>query len=291
MEISKILWAMLPAFFLGGSPSRPVAAGRSAGSVVEFTLQSVAYARPRKVWVYQPAGYPGACGTGCALVVAFDGGVYTGDIPLPAILDSLTASHSIAPTIALLIDDASGADRIADLANHQRFVTYVADELVPWLRGKWRVTRDPARTIVTGSSAGGLAAAYLAFNRPELFGNVLSQSGAFWRGNEGTDDPPYEWLTAQYAAAPRKPIRFFLDVGSTESHGAMNGAAPSILDANRHLRDVLREHGYKIDYYEVPNGVHAAESWRLRLPTGLAALALAANSGGVGKQQRFPDER
>jgi pimeloyl-ACP methyl ester carboxylesterase len=43
---------------------------------------------------------------------------------------------------------------------------------------------DPRRVIVTGSSAGGLAAAYVALMRPDLFGNVLSRSGAFWRGAE-----------------------------------------------------------------------------------------------------------
>ena len=64
------------------------------------------------------------------------------------------------------------------------------------------------------------------FRRPDLFGNVLSQSGAFWRGSEGSNDAPYEWLTSQYAAAARKPIRFLLNVGSTETRGAM-GASPA----------------------------------------------------------------
>jgi len=123
---------------------------------------------------------------------------------------------------------------------------------MPWLRGKWRVTHDPARTIITGSSAGGLASAYLALKRPDLFGNVLSQSGAFWRGNEGSNDAPYEWLTGQYDSLAQQPVRFFLDVGSRESMGAMGGAAPSILEANRRLRDVLRAKGYPIEYFEVP---------------------------------------
>lgn len=246
-----------------------------AGAVAEFQVDSKQYGRQRHVWVYTPPGYPASCGASCPVLVAFDGGVYLGAIPLPDILDSLIASKAMPPTVALLIDNASSVERLADLANHQRFVAFVGNELMPWFREKWRVTREPTRTIITGSSAGGLASAYLAYERPDLFGKVLSQSGAFWRGSEGSNDAPYEWLTARYSAAPRKPIRFFLDVGGKESAGAMNGAAPSILSANRRLRDVLRAKGYRVDYFEVPNGEHAPESWRLRLPVGLAALAAA----------------
>ncbi|WP_350304727.1 prolyl oligopeptidase family serine peptidase [Photorhabdus viridis] len=33
------------------------------------------------------------------------------------------------------------------------------------------------RTIISGSSYGGLASSWVAFNHPELFGNVLSKNG------------------------------------------------------------------------------------------------------------------
>jgi enterochelin esterase-like enzyme len=179
--------------------------------------------------------------------------------------------------VALLIDNGSSTTRLADLANHRRFVSLVGDTLMRWLHAHYRAATDPARTIITGSSAGGLATAFLALERPDLFGNVLSQSGAFWRGNEGSNGPLFEWVTSRYAAAPKRQIRFFLDVGSTEYHGAMNEAAPSILDANRRLRGVLTAKGYAVDCFEVPGGIHAPESWRLRLPIGLARLA-----GGFG---------
>jgi enterochelin esterase-like enzyme len=51
--------------------------------------------------------------------------------------------------------------------------------------------------------------------------------------------------------------------------GALGGAAPSLLDANRHLHDVLEKKGYAIDYFEVPNGEHSPESWRVRSHSGL----------------------
>src|SRR5262249_244923 len=178
----------------------------AAGSVSEYTVPSKPYGRDRKVWVSTPPGYRAVRDSGCSLVCVFDAREYIQDFRLAAMLDSLTAAKAISPSVALLIDDASGAERLADLGNQPKFVTFVCDELMPWLRSKWRVTHDPARTIVTGSSAGGLASAYLAFQRPELFGNVLSQSGAFWRGNRGSNDAPCERAASGDPARADRPL-------------------------------------------------------------------------------------
>jgi enterochelin esterase family protein len=93
----------------------------------------------------------------------------------------------VGPFVALLTDNSTGSERLSDLANREVFARFLADEAMPWLRKSWRVTSDPRRVFVTGSSAGGLAAAYVAFRRPDVFGNILSQSGAFWRGNEASN--------------------------------------------------------------------------------------------------------
>ena len=140
------------------------------------------------------------------------------------------------------------------------------------VRSHFTVTRAPEKTIITGTSAGGLGAAYVAMKYPSLFGNVLSQSGAFWRGNEASNSPPYEWLTDHFAASPKLALRFVLDVGSRETVGALGGAAPSLLNANKRLSAVLKSRGYVVDYYEVPGGQHSPESWRTRLAPGIVAL-------------------
>lgn len=247
-------------------------ASRPHGTVEETRIASAIYGRARRVWLYTPPSYPTSCAPDCDLLIAFDGGEYRRTIDLPMILDSLTDAQRIRPTVAVLIDNSSGSARLADLANRATFAKFVSEEVVPWVRQARPVTTDPRRTVVTGSSVGGLAAAYLAFRRPDLFGNVLSQSGAFWRGNEASNDAPYEWLTTQFAASPKKPLRFLLDVGSTESGGALGGAAPSILAANRKLRDVLMAKGYSVLYTEVPGGEHAPASWGPRLALDLVAL-------------------
>ena len=251
------------------------AAQSPAGKVEEFRIPSGVDTLERRVWVYTPPGYS-ASGAPCDLLVVFDGQEYLEDIALPRILDTLLEQKKAGPFVAVLVDNASGAQRLGDLANRARFADFLSGEAVEWVRKRYRVSTDPHRAFVTGSSAGGLAAAYVAFRRPDVFGNVLSQSGAFWRGNEGSNEAPYEWLTGQVASSAKKDLRFLLEVGSRESVGALGGAAPSILEANRRLRDALRAKGYSVDYSEIPDGMHSPETWGKRFPDALARLALAA---------------
>ena len=110
---------------------------------------------------------------------------------------------------------------------------------------------------------------------PDVFGNVLSQSGSFRGPLPGAEEPN---STAQaYLAAPRKPIRFYLDAGLYDNvPGANLPLHDLVLDetnlmGNRHLRDVLRAKGYDVTYREVGGG-HEWVHWRAMLADGLLTL-------------------
>ena len=270
--MKEIVVAALSFVLAQTAVAQDTAPARVEGETRELTIPSKTYPQGRHAWVYTPPGYPTACKPDCNLIVAFDGAFYLGAIPLPEILDSLIAARRTRPAIAVMIDNGGPPGRIEDLANSHKFAGFVAEEMLPWIRAHYSVTRAPERTIIDGCSAGGLGAAYVAMKYPALFGNVLSQSGAFWRGNEASDAPPYEWLTEQFASSPKQNLRFFIDVGSRETFGALGGIAPSLLDANRRLSAVLKAKGYPVDYLEVPNGRHSPDTWRARLPFGIVAL-------------------
>ena len=72
---------------------------------------------------------------------------------------------------------------------------------------------------------------------------MLSQSGAFWRGND--KDVKWEWLVGQYEAAPKLPLRFFLEAGLLED---VSRDGPTLLAANRRLVTVLKRKGYAVVY-------------------------------------------
>jgi enterochelin esterase-like enzyme len=150
---------------------------------------------------------------------------------------------------------------------HPPFAEFLARELIPWVRRGYRVTDDPARTAIAGSSLGGLAAAFAAFKHPEVFGNVLSLSGSFnWAPR---DDAEPEWLARQLAAGPKLPLRFYLEAGRQENRLRPDGT--SLLGSNRHLRTVLQAKGYDVRYREF-NGGHSILNWRGSVADGIVAL-------------------
>lgn len=262
----------------GGQAHRPIpyemnpAAPLAAKRLEPHTVFDSVYGRPRRIWIYTPPGYDAAAPTAYPLIIAFDGADYRDTMPLPLVLDTLRAAGQAPAFVAVLVDDSSGSVRIRDLGNAEGLVTFLSRQLMPWVRSHWHVTTDPHRVLVTGSSAGGLAAAFVAFRRPDLFGNVLSQSGAFWRGAEASDGAPYEWLTGQISGNPKADVAFFVDVGEDEDHATLGGRGPNFRDANRRFRDALLARGYDVTYTEVPGGQHAPAYWMLRLPVGILDL-------------------
>ncbi len=266
---------------LPGAPAQPWTVVRPnvpAGAIALHRIKSTLLGNERRVWVYTPAGYS-VSAKPCGLVILFDGWLYVRIIPTPTILDNLYAEKRIPPLVAVFVDNFLGIDwriRAKELLSNEAFANFITKELIPWIHQHYNVTSDPARTIVGGLSAGGAAAAFVALRHPELFGNVLSQSGAFQ--NEASPDEFYndpedreeEHLTHRFAAAPKVPVRFYLEAGLYERFGN-SPQGPTLLLANRHFRDVLRAKGYTFRYAEFPSD-HSELHWKGTLADGLTFL-------------------
>jgi enterochelin esterase-like enzyme len=239
-----------------------------AGKIEEKKLKSAILGNERKVWVYTPPGYK-TSGEPYGLMVLFDGFAYTLLVPTPVILDNLLAKGLILPMIAIVLDNPTPRSRDDEMPCNARFADFLASEAVPWVRDNYNVTKDANRIIVAGSSYGGLAATFAGFRHPEVFGNVISQSGSFWWKPNG--DAEHEWLTRQFVASPRLPVRFYLDIGLMERGPSPDGGPDQVV-VNRHMRDVLRAKGYFVHYVEF-NGGHEYLSWRGTLSDALLVLA------------------
>jgi enterochelin esterase-like enzyme len=256
---------------LPAAPVQPWLAPRADanhGELVQQQRRSEILDNERRIWVYTPPGYQ-PDDEPYPLLVLFDGDVVRGPIPFPTILDNLIDDGRIPPMVAVLVDSLTQEVRNRELPCGAAFLEYLTDELLPWARTQYRITTDPARTIVAGQSHGGQAAAFAALRRPDVFGNVISQSGSFWWSPD--DDHEHEWLTRQYAASERRPVRIYLDVGLLE-RGPAPDDGPSLLVANRHLRTILQTKGYDLTYTEF-NGAHDYICWRGSLADALIALS------------------
>ena len=262
-------------------------AGAAAGKVEKLTFKSRTLNNERDVWVYTPPGYERANAT-CNLLVTLDGDTYTGGVPAPVILDNLIADGKLPQTVAVMVGNAEGA-RLRELWHHEPFAEFIAGEIIPWVRGRYRVTSKASETAIAGSSLGGGEAVHIALRHPEIFGNVLAQSGGFMyrqRREDSTgprhpgelleeDFPESEWLARQFALGPRLPLRFYLEAGLLEDvvyrETPPRYAVPSLLVATRHLRDVLQAKGYAVCHHEY-NGAHETLSWRGTFGDGLISL-------------------
>jgi len=247
---------------LPGAPPQPWVVERPdvpKGRVDKHRLESRILGNSRVVYVYTPHGYE-AQTEAAGLLVLSDAWMYRTIIPTPTILDNLIAERSIPPLVAVLVDHPTLDERMEELSFEPQgpaFLSFITVELLRWLHERYRVATDPARSIVGGASNGGDTAARIAFGRPDLFGGVLSQSGTY--GRSPSNDPEPESFARQVAASALLPIRFYLDAGSMETDPGKSGI--SILQGNRHLRDVLQAKGHKIRHVEFSGG-HQPMCWQ-----------------------------
>lgn len=271
------VWAQRSQLVLPNAPQQPGMAGPAParrGRIVEHRLSSARLGQDRRVAVYLPAGVdPAAPET--VLLVLFDGPAYRSDrAPVPRILDQLIAEGRLPPVVALMVDPVDSGQRARDLTCNPDFTDALANELVPQIAARLGLRPDPRRTVIAGSSYGGLAAAYATHRRPEVFGNAVVLSGSFWWAPEGYAGQglPYMsslWMEARMKAPPDAPVRLWISAGRYEA--ARTPGSQSILETSRHLRDVLRLTGVEARYREYSGG-HDYLVWRGALADGLLWL-------------------
>lgn len=236
------------------------------GQVSSVNFKSRILNNKRPLWIYTPSSYERR--KKYPIVLVFDGQAYTSElIPGPIILDNLIAEGKIPPIVAVFISSLDQTTRNSELPCNERFLNFLNEELMPWISRYYSITSDPDQTIVAGSSYGGLAAAYAALNYPQRFGNVLSQSGAFWWNPREKSSEP--WLLKQFEMKPLARVCFYLDVGNKETYSSKNQR--SMIEVNRLLRKILEQKGYIVRYYEF-NGGHEYQCWRKTFAIGLMAL-------------------
>lgn len=235
---------------------RAVRSDVSQGEVKQHRVRSTILENERSVWVYTPPGYR-ADGDPYDVLVLFDGFEYDKIVSVPTILDNLIADSKISPIVAVLVN--ANEHRNQEMRGTARFAQFAAEEVTPFVRGNYHVSTDPSRAIIGGCSNGGLMGMIVALNHPTLYGNVLSQSGAFSWGYEG--EP--EWFLERLARWEQVELNIYMDVGSYEKQ--------DIVDANHTIRDLLIEKGTTVHFHQFKGG-HDWVCWRETFADGLLTL-------------------
>lgn len=252
---------------LPDAPAQPWSQPANAplpGDLQRHWLLSEALGNGRDIWIYRPAGWAQAAQDQRALLVLFDAHAYLRQVPTPQIVERLHAQGLIPNTAVVLVANASSELRNTELPPNPVFADFMGLQLMPWLAAQG-LEVPAARTVIAGSSYGGLASSYMALRHPERFGNVLSLSGSYWWAP--ADEAPNA-MARWWAAAPSKAVSFYLDAGLYES---ARGGQAGILETSRELGDVLRAKGNRVTQREHSTG-HDYVHWQGSISCGLVAL-------------------
>ena len=251
------------------------------GKLKELDFKSNILNAKRKMWIYTPNNYDSK-NIPLHLLIILDGKAFIEFTKAPLILDNLQAEKKIPPTIAIFIHNYSGSSRGKDLLCQPQFTEFIIKDLIPWVHENYNVSSNPAHSILMGSSSGGLAASYIGFKHPEMFRNILSQSGFYqwypgnpwfqyslqfygddyvrWWSKE--DEKEEEWLTKQYLQNDKLDLKFYLNVGNLETRA---------IKPIQNFHKMLQKKGYTHFYKEFPGG-HEYIAWQTYLPEGLIYL-------------------
>ena len=185
----------------------------------------------RQYYVYVPAQYEP--GTEAALLVCQDGHVFAREnapFRAPVVLDNLIHRGELPVIIGVFVNPGVFTDDIGGTQTHtfpknvrsnrafeydtldDAYVRFLDGEILPEVEKNHgvKLSRDPARRAICGNSSGGIAAFTAAWQRPDLFGLVISHIGSFTNIRGGHVYP------ALVRAEDPKPIRVFLQDGSND---------------------------------------------------------------------------
>lgn len=181
------------------------------------------------------------------VVYVTDGHEYA-DNSLGALLiitDNLIHSKKIKPIILVLIDPRNpnnlSQNRRADqYRSNPKFLSFVADELVPKIDEIYNTSKLSSERAILGTSLGGWNSAYFGVNRSEVFGLLCIHSPAIDVS-----------IPSAFQNSDLLPLKIYLSTGvifDTHSNAMI-------------LKNIFNEKGYDFLYREVNQG-HSWGNWR-----------------------------
>jgi enterochelin esterase family protein len=206
----------------------------------------------REIYLYRPP-----VNDPVPLLVVFDGQDYLHRGKLAVIVDNLIAEKRIQP-IAMAFLPSSSRWRNLEYACSDGTILWLDQIILPLAQEKLNllnIKKHPGAYGVLGASLGGTMSLYTGLRMPDVFGKVLSQSGAFMV--ESRDFAVVDLVKHQHA----RSLNIWMDIGKLDV----------LLEDNRQMKKLLDEKEYTASYREYCGG-HNFTAWRDHVWRGLEAL-------------------
>jgi putative esterase len=141
----------------------------------------------RPLWVYVPPGYDGS-EERLPSIYVIQG--LTGQLDMwrnrtafrknfPELTDELFASGDCPPCVVVFVDawTSLGGSQFIDSPGTGKYLTYICDELVPFVDSQYRTVADAGHRGITGKSSGGYGAMVDPMVRPDVWGGLATHAG------------------------------------------------------------------------------------------------------------------
>jgi hypothetical protein len=248
----------------------------------------------RQYWIYVPAQYTGE--QPANLLVFQDGQRATnptGALRVHQVLENLIHKKDIPVTIGVFITPGQRGEtyptnlgtgnpnnRAAEYdVLSDTYARFLIEEMIPELKKTYKITDDPERRAIGGTSSGAICAFTVAWNRPDQFRNVISGIGSYTSigyrpaANGEPMRPGGDLYPGMIRKTPAKPITIFLQDGSNDlnnEHGNWFLANQQMLSALEYANataDARKDTGsrYRINH-AWGDGAHADDHVGALLP-------------------------
>jgi hypothetical protein len=142
----------------------------------------------RPLWVYLPPGYDDEPGRRYPSVYMIQG--LTGQLDMwqnrpalrptfPELADRGFASGEIPPCVVVWVDcwTSLGGSQFLDSTGTGNYLTYLCDEVVPWVDERYRTMPGRDHRGIAGKSSGGYGAMVVPMLREDVFGGLATHAG------------------------------------------------------------------------------------------------------------------
>jgi Putative esterase len=142
----------------------------------------------RPLWVYVPPGYDDDPQRRYPSVYVIQG--MTGQLDMwrnrvpfrrnfPELADRMFADAEAPPCVVVWVDcwTSLGGSQFLDSPGTGNYLTYLCDEVVPWVDGHYRTMPERARRGIQGKSSGGYGAMVVPMLRSDLWGGLATHAG------------------------------------------------------------------------------------------------------------------
>lgn len=248
--------------------------GIPKGVLTAYEWESKLYNNFRNYYVYVPAQYDSS--KPAALMIFQDGYAYAredGEFRVPIVFDNLIAKKEIPVVIAVFINpghssknypenffrSSNRSEEYDELSD--RYVRFLTDELLPFLKKKYNISNDPKMHAIGGLSSGGICAFTAAWQRPDYFQKVMSHVGSF------TDIKGGHVYPSLIRKTDKKDIKIFMQDGTNDLDNTYG---------NWWLANLQMEAAFKFKNYEYRfekgTGAHSGKHGGAILPESLKWL-------------------